>query len=371
MFSRRTFIGRLGALSAAAPFVSEAALAQAARAGTDPKAAIAWLDANENPAGPPQAALEAMARSVAESGRYHFDEWEPFAKAIAVSEDVEPSHVLFGVGSSDIITAAICAFASAQKPMITASPSYDIVVNLARKLGRQVLEIPLTQQWSYPVEALAAEAAKAGGGLIYVCNPNNPTSSLTPTADIDWLATNLPPHTVLLVDEAYLEFVEPGVLDSAIRHVRADRSIVVSRTFSKIYGMAGARAGFGCARPDLIAAMTDFMDNVIPLVGLRGASAALAEKASIVRQRRQANSRTRGELCNWLRSRGIPFIEPHGNFVLIDTGRDVKAFGAAMRARGVAVGRQFPPLNTMLRVTVGTDEDMARFRKAFLEVRGV
>jgi histidinol-phosphate aminotransferase len=369
MFSRRTFIGRLGALSATAPFLSEAALAQDARAGMDPKSSVVWLDANENPAGPPRSALEAMARSVAESGRYHFDEWEPFAKAIAASEDVKPSHVLFGVGSSDVIAAAICAFASAQKPMITASPSYDIVVKLARKLGRQVVEVPLTQQWAYPVKALADEADKAGGGLIYVCNPNNPTSSLTSTADIDWLATNLPPDTVLLVDEAYLEFVDPGVLESAIRHVRADRSVVVSRTFSKIYGMAGARAGFGCTRPDLIVAMNDFMDNVIPLVGLRGASAALAEKATLVPRRRQANARVRGELCSWLRSNGIPYVEPHGNFVFIDTGRDVKAFGAEMRARGVAVGRQFPPLNTMLRVTVGTDEDMARFREVFMEVR--
>ena len=277
--------------------------------------------------------------------------------------------MISGVGSSDVIKAAICAFASSSRPMITGAPSYDIVVDLARRLGKQVIDIPLTSEWSYPVERLADEARKAGGGFIYFCNPNNPTSSLTSTSSIDWLVTHLPPNTVLFVDEAYLEFVEPGLVESAMRYVREGRSVIVSRTFSKIYGMAGARAGFGCARPDIIAAMMEFMDNIIPILGLRAAVAALHEKTTLVPQRRQLNARIRGEFCDWLRHEQIPFIEPHANFVMIDTGGKVGPLGEAMLRKGVAVGRPFPPLDNMLRVTVGTDQDMRRFREAFKALR--
>ena len=368
MVSRRSFVGQLGILAAAGPLITEATLGQIARAKAG-KSDIVWLDSNENPAGPPAAAIDAIVRGAANVGRYHMEELDSFAQAIAASEKVTPKQVLIGVGSSDVISAAICAFASASKPMITAAPSYDIVVTLARKLGRQVIEIPLSQPaWAYPVKQLAAEAEKAGGGLIYLCNPNNPTASLTPSGDIQWLAGSLPANTVLFVDEAYLEFAEPGSVASAMRFVREDKNVVVSRTFSKIYGMAGARAGFGCARPDLIAAMNDFMDNIIPVLGLRAATAALGEQATLIPERRKKNARVRGELCQWLRGQGISYIEPHANFVMIDVGRDVRAFGSEMRSKGIAVGRPFPPLDRMLRVTVGTDEDMARFRTAFGQV---
>ena len=369
MVTRRSFVRQFGMLTAAGPFLTEAMLAQQARADTPAAADMVWLDSNENPVGPPASAMAAIVRSVAEVGRYHYPEGEALGQAIAASEQIALPQVLVGVGSSDIITAAICAFASAERPMITGAPSYDIVVNLARKLGRSVIEVPLTPQWGYPVRQLAAQAQQAGGGLIYLCNPNNPTSSLTPDADLHWLATHLPPNTVLLVDEAYLEFVEPGKVASAIRYVREGRSVVVSRTFSKIYGMAGARAGFGCARADLIVAMTDFMDNIIPILGLRAAMAALSERATLIPERRKINARTRDELCRWLRDDGVPYIEPHGNFVMIDVGRDVKTFGTQMKARGVVVGRPFPPLDDMARVSVGTDAEMRRFRQAFREVR--
>jgi histidinol-phosphate/aromatic aminotransferase/cobyric acid decarboxylase-like protein len=252
--------------------------------------------------------------------------------------------------------------------MITAQPTYDIIVQLARAMGKAVVELPLTAQWSYPVKQLAEEAKKAGGGMIYLCNPNNPTASLTPVADVRWLASNLPPGTVLFVDEAYLEFADPGSVESAIKYVREDKNVVVARTFSKIFGMAGVRAGYGCARADLIAAMNPFMDNVIPYLGVRAASAALQEKATLVPERRKSNARVRGELCQWLDQNKVGYIPSHANFIMIDVKRDVRAFSAAMFKQGVAVGRPFPPLDNMLRVTIGTDEHMQRFRQAFLQV---
>jgi len=210
--------------------------------------------------------------------------------------------------------------------------------------------------------------ADSNAGLIYLCNPNNPTSSLTPSGDIDWLVSNLPPNTVLLVDEAYIHFAEPAKIESSIKYVRENKNVVVTRTFSKIYGMAGIRAGFGCARPELIHAITPFRTNVIPVLGLRAASAALAERSLLVPARRADMARRSTDLCEWLRQKRLAYIEPHANFVMIDIGRDVRSFGDAMFRQGVAVGRPFPAVEHMLRVTLGTDSEMAKFRDVFWRV---
>lgn len=367
--TRRSFMRNLGVLGAAGVYFGESLVAaNPAQAGTAGKATTVWLDSNENPAGPPASAIDAMVRGAPASWRYHFDEFDTFTQAIAQSERVTAQQVMFGVGSSEVIASAICAFATTSKPMITASPTYDIIVALTRSLGRPVIEVPLTPQWGYPVKELAAAAKQAGGGLIYLCNPNNPTGSLTSNADIHWLASNLPPDTVLFVDEAYLEFADPTLAESAIKYVREDKNVVIARTFSKIYGMAGVRSGFGCARADLIAAMNPFMDNVIPFVAVRASVAALQEKDRLIPERRKANARIRDQLCAWLDQRKVRYIPTHTNFVMIDVKRDVREFGTQMLRQGVAVGRPFPPLTNMLRVTLGNDENMQRFREAFSKV---
>jgi histidinol-phosphate aminotransferase len=379
MLTRRRLMRDLGLLAAAGGVASEPLFAHRLRdaslhvagEGSHPAPDIIWLDSNENPAGPPASAIKAMVDGAAASARYHFDEFPAFTNAIAQSENVKPEQVVFGVGSTEVIDAAICAFTSASKPLITATSTYDIVVDLARSLGRTVVQVPLTDTWAYDVRKLAEEAKKAGGGLIYICNPNNPTSSLTATKDIDWLAVNLPANTVLLVDEAYLHFAQPGEIESAMKHVRDDRNVIVTRTFSKIYGMAGARAGFGCARADLIKAINPFMDKVIPVMALRGAMAALAERETLVPKRRADVARIRGKFCDWLQQKNVRYIEPHANFVMVDIGRDVKAFGKEMLNQGVAVGRPFPPLQGMLRVTIGTDAEMQKFREVFWQVYAV
>jgi histidinol-phosphate aminotransferase len=368
MLTRRRLIRDLTCLAVVSQVASESLLARRVNADIPSHAEMVWLDANENPAGPPAAAIKAIVEGAAACGRYHFDEFDAFSQSIARSEDLKPEQVIFGVGSTEIIDAAICAYTSSTLPLITAAPSYDIPVDLARSLGRKVVQVPLTQSWAFDVRKLAEEASKAGGGLIYLCNPNNPTASLTPNNDIGWLVSNLPPHTVLLIDEAYIHFAEPSEIESAMKHVRENKDVIVTRTFSKIYGMAGARAGFGCAKSDIVQALNPLMDKVIPVLALRAAMAALAERDTLVPRRRATVARTRGELCAWLRQKNVAFIEPHANFLMINVGRDVKTFGRDMRRNGVAVGRPFPPLDHMLRVTIGTDAEMQRFRDVFSQV---
>lgn len=368
MLTRRRVIRDLGLLAVAGQFSSEAMFASRARDRAANHSDPILLDSNENPAGPPASAIRAMVEGAAATARYHFDEFPAFAEAIARSEGLKPEQVVFGVGSTEIIDAAICAFTPSTAPLLSAAPSYDIAIERARSLGRKVVQVPLTETWAYDVRKLADEAAKSGGGLIYLCNPNNPTSSITPNSDIDWLVANLPPHTILLVDEAYIHFADPARIESAIKYVHENKDVIVARTFSKVYGMAGARAGFGCAKPGLIQALNPFLDNVIPVLAMRAATAALTERDSLVPQRRANNARVRGELCNWLRQKSVGYIEPHANFIMIDIGRDARAFKSEMMNHGVAVGRPFPPLNQMLRVTIGTDSEMKTFREVFWQV---
>jgi len=368
IISRRLFTHRLASLALTGSVLHAAPLEREIRANDEHASPTIWLDANEYPDGPPPSAVAAIVRSAAATGRYHFDEFGAFNEAIARSEQMRPDQILFGVGSGEIIDAAICAFTSHSRPMITAIPTYDVATDFAQSLGRKVVQLPMTEQWTFPVRELAEQAYRYKGGLIYICNPNNPTSSLTPQNDIDWLASNLPPNTTLLVDEAYIHFVEPTNVESAIKHVRHGRNVVVTRTFSKIYGMAGARVGFGCAKPDLVLAMQPFRDNVVPILGLRAATAALADRTTLILDRRANIARIRHDFCDWLEQKHIAYIKPQANFVLIDIERDVKTFSYEMFRRGVAVGRPFPSFDHMLRVTFGTDREMAKFRQVFEQV---
>jgi len=218
------------------------------------------------------------------------------------------------------------------------------------------------------VRRLAAEAEKAGGGLIYIVNPNNPTSTITTSDDMAWLVANLPKNTYVLVDEAYLHYATSPEISSAFPYVKEGKNVIVARTFSKIYGMAGLRVGYIAGRPDLIAKMEPYRNNVISIVSVRAVSAALDLGPKMLEERKAKIVRTRTELCEWMAHKNIKFIPPQANFVMIETGRDAKDVQAAMLAKGVAIGRRFPPLTTMIRVSIGTDAEMEKFRRVFTEV---
>src|SRR5579884_348686 len=369
MLSRRAFASRMGIAAAAGAF-SEFAYAQ--RAAINLKGPLptnmVWLNANENPAGPPASSIRAMTEMLPQSGRYHYEQFGDFYKTLAASEDLAPEQILVGSGSTETLHAAVEAFTSSTRPLITFSPTYEAPPEVARASGRRVITIPVTSGYYADVRKIVAEADQAGGGLIYLCNPNNPTSAVTPKGDVEWMVSNLPSNTILLIDEAYIHFAETPEMASALPYVRQGKNVVVTRTFSKIYGMAGLRCGFACAPPELIRQMSPFRNNVISIVTAHAVLAAIADAKTVVPQRKATLARTRAELCSWLRQKNLRYIDPQANFVMIDIGRDVRPFAAEMAQNAVAVGRPFPPLDRMLRVTIGTDADMARFREVFWRV---
>jgi histidinol-phosphate aminotransferase len=369
MLTRRAFGARIGLGAAAVRMWPEMVYAQraAVKAGDLPKDMV-WLNANENPAGPPAASLAAMREALPTSGRYHFQEFRGIYAAVAQSEGLEPAQTIVGAGSSEVLHFAIDAFTSPTRPLITIAPTFEGPQEVARGLGRPVVLTKLLPDYSADVHALVEEAGKAHGGLIYLCNPNNPTSAITTRKDLEWLVGNLPANTILLVDEAYIHFGESPELKSALPYVRQAKDVIVTRTFSKIYGMAGLRVGFGAAKPELIERMTPLRMGVISIVSARAVVAALADRENILPERQASLAKTRRELCDWLRERKLGFIEPHANFIMIDVGRNAREFADAMPRLGVAPGRPFPPLDNMLRATIGTDAEMARFREVLWKV---
>jgi len=365
MASRREFFAQL----TAAAMLPEMAYAQrAAVAGSSLPKDMVWLNANENPAGPPAVSLEAMRAVLPSSGRYHYNEFGSIENAIAKSEDLSPEQIILGSGSSEVLHTCVDAFTGPNRPLISVTPAYEGPIDTARALGRPVVLTKLRDDYTADVHSLADAAQKAGGGIIYLCNPNNPTSATTAAQDVDWLVSNLPGNTILLADEAYIHFVERPDVKSALPYVRQGKDVIVARTFSKIYGMAGLRVGFAAAKPALMEKIAPLRMTVVSIVGARAVVAALANRQTIVPERKATLAKTRRELCDWLRDRKVKFIEPNANFMMIDVGRNAREFITAMPKLGVAPGRPFPPLDNMLRVTIGTDAEMAKFRDVFWKV---
>ena len=369
MITRRNFAVRLGMSAAALRAMSEAAFAQRAvvRAGDLPTDMV-WLNANENPAGPPQVAIDAMREVLPLAGRYHYNEFAQIETAIAASEELSLNQMITGAGSTEVLHSAVDLYTSPTRPLISVTPAYEGPIELARAFGHPVVLTKLRPDYTADVKLLAEAADKAKGGLIYLCNPNNPTSACVKSGDVDWLVNNLPANTMLLVDEAYIHFVESPDVKSALPYVRQGKNVIVARTFSKIYGMAGLRVGFAAAKPEIIERFAPLKNNVISYVSAKAAVAALKDANTIVPERRAKLAKTRRDLCAWLKERGVKYIEPNANFMMIDTGRNAREFITKMPKMGVAPGRPFPPLDNMLRVSIGTDADMAKFREVFWKI---
>jgi histidinol-phosphate/aromatic aminotransferase/cobyric acid decarboxylase-like protein len=211
-------------------------------------------------------------------------------------------------------------------------------------------------------------AAHPDAGLIFVCNPNNPTGTVTARDDIAAIVANKPKECVVLIDEAYLHFAASA--SPATDLVKAGKDVIVLRTFSKLYGMAGLRAGAALGRPDLLDRLRGFGGlNFLPATGMAAAIASLKNKA-LVAQRRQAIAEVRKDLFAWLERKGYAHIPSEANMVLIDSKRPGRQTAEAMLKHKVAIGRSWPSLPQHVRVTIGTAVEMAKFKAAFERVMG-
>jgi histidinol-phosphate aminotransferase len=360
--SRRTFL-QLTAAAAAFQIVTEPMLAAAARTPRPAPKDGVMIDSNENPLGPCPSARDAISAIIPQGGRYLDHLTDDLIHTFAQQEGLNPDYVHAFPGSSPPLRFTVVAFTSPQKSYVTADPGYEAGMMAASVTQARVVKIPLTKTFAHDVKAMITAAPDAG--LFYVCSPNNPTGTITPHSDIEYLAENKPKGSIVLVDEAYIHFSEaPSTLDL----VKAGKDVVVLRTFSKTYGMAGLRCGFAIARPDLLEKIMDRAGwNFMPITALVAASASLKDPR-LVPERRRINASIRQETFQWLDRNSYSYIPSESNCFLLDTKRPGKETIDAMAQQNVFIGRIWPVMPTHVRITVGTHDEMQQFQNAFQKV---
>jgi histidinol-phosphate aminotransferase len=256
----------------------------------------------------------------------------------------------------------VLAFTSPERGYVTADPGYEAGILAAGFANARVSKVPLKSDYSHDVKAMVA--ADPNAGVFYICNPNNPTGTITSKADIQWAHDNKPKGSVLLLDEAYIHLSDA---ESCLDMVKADKDLIILRTFSKVYGMAGIRCGFAIGRPDLLDKLHAYCQNAMPITASAAATASLKDD-TLVPTRKKIISDIRNDTFEWLAANNYSFIPSQSNCFMIDTRRDGQAVFDAMVKKKVYIGRVWPIWPTHVRVTVGSRDDMAKFKAAFKEV---
>ncbi|WP_263380187.1 aminotransferase class I/II-fold pyridoxal phosphate-dependent enzyme [Granulicella paludicola] len=384
--SRRNFLRTLGAASAAAAALPaaaafaqqaapQAAVGQARRRdfGSDmgetrvmnPNTVI--ISSNENPLGPASSSLEAISKTASLGGRYH---QEISAQTVAAFNEIyglKRGYSALFPGSGGPLDLALMSNIGPDKPLVMADPSYEQGTRAAQAMKAPLFAVKLTPTYAHDVKAMLA--AHPSPGAYYIVNPNNPTGTMTPKADIMWLLKNKPKGSVVIVDEAYFHF---STDDSMLDQVAADQDLIVMRTFSKIYGMAGLRAGFAAGRPDLLMKFATVAQPArslasISITSAAGAKAALQDK-DLIATRRKINADNRSETLEFLSKKGYTVLPgSQANFFMVDVKRPGHDFQQQMMKEEVAIGRTWAAMPTYVRVTVGTKDEMAKFQTAFVK----
>jgi len=365
--SRRSFFRFAAGASALAslPILTEAHFAEAQRLKFAPSNQGIHIDANENPLGPSEAARRAVAEILPRGGRYLFDVQEDLVATFAKMEGLTPEQVMGFPGSSGPLHWTVLAFTGPGKPLVIADPGYEAPVWAAKAANTPVIKVPLADAAgaaSHDIKAMVAAASTPG--LIYICNPNNPTGTTTSRAEMEYAVANAPKGAILLIDEAYIHLSDAT---PSLDFVRAGKDVIVLRTFSKLYGMAGLRIGFAVGRPDLLEKMSALGGmNAVSVTAVAAAKASLTD-AELIPARKKLIGEVRTETLAWLKAEGYKTTPSESNCFMVDVRRPGKEVQAAMAAREVYIGRMWPAWPTQVRVTVGTRDEMLAFRKAFTE----
>jgi histidinol-phosphate aminotransferase len=366
-FSRRSFLqgSSVAATAMGLRVVTEPMLARAAQHKaklSQPGADAVMIDSNENPLGPCAKAREAVVGIAPQGGRYLDHLTEELQKTFCDQQGIKPEYLNIYAGSTEPLHYSVLAFTSPTRSYVTADPGFEAGMFMSTKSGARVVKVPLTKSYAHDVKAMLAAGPDAG--LFYVCNPNNPTGTLTSLSDIEYLVENKPKGSIVLVDEAYIHFSDA---QSAMDMVKADKDVIILRTFSKIYGMAGLRCGFAVAKPALLEKLDYFGGNFMPVTGVIAATASLNDD-QLIAERKRVNAEVRQATFEWLDRSGYSYIPSQSNCFMVDVKRPAKDVIVAMAKQNVYIGRVWPLMPTYTRITVGTRPEMERFQAAFKQV---
>ena len=373
MLSRRSFVrsvgfGAAGAALASSPFPLRAfepsrhgqAVGAKTALGASRANAI-LLNSNENAYGPLPRTLEAMRQALEWANRYPDFDYDALVWAISEVNKVKPQQVITGCGSTEILRATAMAFLAPGKKLITAWPTFEAIVEYADAAGAEVVKLPLTSTYANDLDAILGQAASAPS-LVHICNPNNPTASLTPRKDIETFISKLPATSYVLIDEAYHHFAVgapdyTSFLDQPLDNPR----VIVARTFSKVYGMAGLRLGYGISSLETIERLRRFQtqDNVNMVAAQAGIAALQASDDMQAAVRR--NAADRQEFLAQATRRNLKPIPSYANFAMVDFHRPAKPVADYFKQNGILVGRPFPGMENFVRVSFGRPNEMQQF----------
>ena len=337
---------------------------------------VICIASNENPVGPGQkvlGSLRALLENTAKPGRYSGQSGE-LTEAIAAHFKVKTDNVLVSEGSTEILRAATQVFTSKQKALVGTIPTYEECAGYAELLGNPVRGVKLNSEFKIDLDQMLA-AAK-GAGLVFYCNPNNPTATYVgakATRDFLQKLNAASPETTILVDEAYFDYVTDPDHETHVPVAVENPRVIVARTFSKAYGMAGLRQGYAIAHADTIKKLRSWVGSggtgSLNVFGMAAATVAIQQDASFTTNERNRNKAVRDMVTKWFADRGMKPTDCQANFMFVNIGTPAKAFREACRAKGVMVARDFPPFHqTHARISLGTMEEMQKAVQVFGEV---
>ena len=297
------------------------------------------------------------------ANRYPDHQYRALVNRIAEYNSVSPEQVVLGTGSTEILKMAADAFTGPDRPLILADPTFEAIAWYAEKNHAQVIKVPLTSDYAHDLEAMVAKAPKAGA-LIYLCNPNNPTASLTPAGKIEAFVKGLPPGVTVLIDEAYHHFAMGAPQYRSFLDGKNPR-VIVARTFSKVYALAGMRLGYAVSAAETVKQLRSYQthDNINIAAASCGTVALNDDQA--MRAAVTRNAADRDAFSRQAQSRGLKVIPSYANFAMFDAGHPVKQVIAYFEQQNIRIGRPFPPMDTFVRLTFGKPEEMSAFWKAW------
>lgn len=316
------------------------------------------LNSNENPYGAWPTLMSAMTEYLNVANRYPDSEYDRLIQRVAALHRVKEEQVILGCGSGEILRICAECFTGPRAALVTASPTFEALGHHTRNRGHEVRTIRLNNRFEHDLEQMA-DTSKGPIGLLYICNPNNPTASITPRKAIEAILPKLSKDTIVLIDEAYHHFAlsSPDYISFLDQPVADDR-IIVARTFSKIYGLAGIRVGYAVAAVPVARKMAPFaLPDGVNIVAAQVAVNALDDAKGLAFAIKR-NESDRDEFMRQVKQRKISFIPSQGNFVMIDTGKPIREVISYFRKNNIAIGRPFPPYDTHARISLGKPEEM-------------
>lgn len=364
---KRTSLGGGLALLGGTGIVSSLSAEEIKKYNPRPMAGPIRLGSNENPYGPSESMRKAMTSAFDNGCRYPWGYNASLVNMIARKEGVPEDHIVLTAGSTEGLKVAGLTFGRGQE-IISCTPTFLSMMEYAELWGTEINWVPLNKDLDFDLEEIEKRVSYETG-LVFLCNPNNPTGKLLPAKQVVDFCETVSKRTVVFSDEAYYDYITEPNYPSMVELVKKGHDVVVSRTLSKVYGLAGIRMGYLVAKPELAKKLSDRVVANTNIMAIEAGKAALAD-SDFYKFSLQKNEEAKAMIIATLDELKLPYLPSHANFVFFKSGKDISELGKTMAEKGFIIGRPFPPLNDWCRISTGTIEEIALYNKAIKEVLG-